>query len=180
MATIHTAAHTTITHIGMYRIGKVDGCGPFRQRDQIALGREAEHLIMEQFKLGMLQKLLRTIAFRKHFDEMAQPTIGVGFRCLHPHTLGSFLGLGVLINTMRRHPALSDFMHELRADLQFHAHPVRANDGGVDRAVIILLGVGDVILETPRHHPPCLMHNAQRPVTFVHLAHHHAEAKNIR
>ncbi len=44
----------------MDRIGKVDRRCMTRQRDQLALRSEAEDLIMEQFELGVFEKLLRS------------------------------------------------------------------------------------------------------------------------
>ncbi|KAH2809737.1 hypothetical protein KXV85_005642, partial [Aspergillus fumigatus] len=50
-----------------------------RERDQLALRREAEHLVVEQLELGMLEEFLRIGAFRQHADGVPQPGKGVGF-----------------------------------------------------------------------------------------------------
>ncbi len=69
----------SIADIGMNGIGEIDGVGAARQRDQPALRREAEHLVEEQLKLRMLQKLLGVIAFKEIVDELAKPLIGGAF-----------------------------------------------------------------------------------------------------
>ena len=53
------------------------GVGAARQRDQAALGREAEHLVLEQLELGVLEELLGIVAVEQHVDQMPQPEIGV-------------------------------------------------------------------------------------------------------
>jgi hypothetical protein len=62
--------------------------------DQHALRREAEHLILEQFQLGVLEKFFRVVAFGQLLDRPAQPGVGVGFgdagaphRCRWPESL---------------------------------------------------------------------------------------------
>ena len=54
---IDAAADAAIADIGMHGVGEVDHVGLARQRDELALGREAEHLIVEQLKLGVFEKL---------------------------------------------------------------------------------------------------------------------------
>ena len=63
----------------MHGIGEVDHIGLTRQRDQLALGREAEHLIVEKFELGMLEELLRIGAVGQDRDGVAQPRKRVRF-----------------------------------------------------------------------------------------------------
>ena len=55
------------------------GVGALRQGDELALGREAEDLVLEQLELGMLEEFLGTFAFREHLDEVAEPAIRIGF-----------------------------------------------------------------------------------------------------
>ena len=50
-----------------------------RQRDQLALGREAEDLVLEEFELGVLEELLRAVALCQQVDRAAQPLIGAAF-----------------------------------------------------------------------------------------------------
>ncbi len=51
--TVDLGAHAAIANIGMDRIGKIDWCRSTRQRNQAALRREAENLILKQLKLCM-------------------------------------------------------------------------------------------------------------------------------
>ncbi len=57
---VDLAADRHVADIGMHRIGEVDRRRAWRgSANELALRREAEHLIVEQFELGVLEKLLR-------------------------------------------------------------------------------------------------------------------------
>jgi len=56
---VDLGAHGGVADVGVHRIGKVDRRRLARQGDQFALGREAEHLVVEQFELGVLEKFFR-------------------------------------------------------------------------------------------------------------------------
>ena len=77
---VDLAADRGIADVGMHRIGEVDRRRLARQRDQFALGREAEHLVVEQFELGVLEEFLRIGAFRQQLDRPPQPGIGARTR----------------------------------------------------------------------------------------------------
>ena len=76
---VDLAADRAVADIGMHGIGKIDDVGVARQRDQLALRGEAEHLVVKQLQLGVLEEFLRIGAFRKDADRVAQPSKGVGF-----------------------------------------------------------------------------------------------------
>jgi hypothetical protein len=77
-AAVDLGADAGIADIGVDRIGEIDRRRAARQRDQAALRREAEDLVLEQFELGVFEELLGIVAFRQGFDRAAQPGIGVG------------------------------------------------------------------------------------------------------
>ena len=79
VAAIDAAADAAVADAGVNGIGEVDRRRAARQGDELALGREAEDLVLEQLELGVLEEFARAFAFRQHLDQMAQPAIGVGF-----------------------------------------------------------------------------------------------------
>ena len=133
-----------------------------RQRDQLALGREAEHLVVEQLELGVLEKLLRIGALGEQLDGAAQPGIGAGSRATASRSAS------------RRRPCRARArrcrIRRSRASRgcgsAARRAAGRADHGGVDRAVVVLLRRRDVILEAARHHRPGRMHDAERLVAF--------------
>ena len=81
---VDLAAHRHIANARMHRIRKVDGVGAPRQGNQLALRREAKHLIVKQFELGVLEELFRVGAFSEQLDRPAQPCIGLRFAQASP------------------------------------------------------------------------------------------------
>ena len=72
----------------------------------------------------------------------------------------------VLVQRVRGDPVVRDLVHLLGTDLQFDALLARADHGGVNGAVIILLRGRDVILEAARHHRPRRMNDPERLVAL--------------
>jgi hypothetical protein len=59
----------------VHGIGEIDRRRAARQRDQIALGREAEHLVLEHLELGVLEELLRIVGVLEDVEQLAQPAV---------------------------------------------------------------------------------------------------------
>ena len=164
----------------MHRVGKVDRRGAPRQGDQAALGREAEHLILEQLQLGVLQELFRRIALGQKLDGAAQPLVGAALGgepgvdlALHA------LLAGLLVMGVGGDAVLGDLVHLGGADLKLDALALRPDHRGVDRAVIVLLRRRDVVLVAARHHRPAGMDDAERRVALGQGADDHAEADDV-
>ena len=85
----------------------------------------------------------------------------------------------LLIGPVRGQTVIGMRMHFLIADLDLDPHPLRMNHGGVERAVAVALGRGDIILEPPRHHRPFAVDQPQRAVTLIGIGHDHAERHDI-
>src|SRR6202011_5165579 len=64
-------------------------------------------------------------------------------------------------------------------DLQFGALLAGADDGGMDRAIVVLLRRRDVILKAARHERPFGMNDADRAVAILDRGYDHAEAEDI-
>ena len=171
---VDLGADRRVADVGVHRIGEIDGVRPPRQRDQLALG-EAEHLIVEQLELGMLEEFLRIGALREQLDGAAQPRIGA--RLAREH-LGGRAGT-VLVERVRGDAVFGDLVHVARADLQLDALLARADHGRVNRAVVVLLGRRDVVLEAARHDRPGRVHDAERLVALGERLHDHAELENV-
>ena len=172
---VDLGANRGVADIGVHRIGEIDGGGATRQGDQLAFGREAEHLVLEKFELGVLEELFRAVAFGQRFDGVAQPGIGVALR-REQIALPVFT---ILVKRMGGDTEFGDLMHALGADLQLDTLARRADDGGVDGTIVVLLGRRDIILEAARHDAPARMHDTQRPVAGWNIVHQNAETVDI-
>ncbi len=159
----------------MHGIGEIDHIGLTRQRDQLSLRRKAEHLIVKQLQLGMLEELFRVGAVRQNSDGVAQPGEGVGFALQEFGRRAD----AILVEGVRGDAEFRDLVHFLGADLQFDALVAGTYYGSVNRAIIVLLRGRDVVLEPAGHHRPCGVHDAERAVAGFDVLHHDAESKNI-
>ena len=81
---------------------------------------------------------------------------------------------------MRGNAELGNLMHLEGADLQFDTLARRPHDGGVQRAVVILLRRRDIVLEAARHDAPAGVDDAQRAIAILGRVDENAEAVNIR
>ena len=160
----------------MHRIGKIDGRRLARQRDQLALGREAEDLVVEKLELRVLEEFFRVRSFRQEFDGAPQPRIGV--RLARQHLVGR--ADPILVERVRRDAVFGDLVHVHGADLQLDALIAGADHRGVDRVVVVLLGRRDVVLEPARDDRPGGVHDAERLVALGQGLHDDAESKNVR
>ena len=141
----------------------------------LPFGREAEHLVVEQLELGVLQKLFRIGAFGQDADGVAQPGKGVGF-VLEP--LGR-RAHAFLVEGVGGDAEFGDLVHFLGADLQLDALVAGTDHGGVERTVVVLLRRRDVVLEAAGHHRPGGVHDAERAVAGFDIRHHDAEAVDV-
>ena len=146
-----------------------------RQRDQLALRREAEHLVVEQLELGVLEELLRIGALGQQLDGAAQPRIGARSRA----TASRSASRRRPCRARARRCRIRRSRASRGADLQLDALLARPDHGGVDRAVVVLLGRRDVVLEAARHHRPGRVHDAERLVALGQRLHDHAEAEDV-
>ena len=74
-AAVDLGADAGVADLGMDGIGEVDRRRAARQRDQIALGREAEHLVLEHLELGVLEEFLRVGRVLEDVEQLAQPAV---------------------------------------------------------------------------------------------------------
>ena len=155
-AAVDLGADAGVADLAVHRIGEVDRRRAARQGDQLALGREAEHLVLEHLELGVLEELLGVGRLVEDVDQAAQPGIlrRVGRRP------------ALLVDPVRGDAALGLVLHLLGADLDLDALAERADHAGVQRAVAVRLGHRDVVLEALRQHLVAAVQQAERLVAL--------------
>ena len=171
---VDLGAHRGVADVGVERVGEVDGRGAARQRDQPAARGEAEHLVLEQLELGVFEEIFLGRPGGDVFDGLAQPGEGLALVANFAE-VGAFLVGGVCGDAV-----FGDAVHLLGADLQLDTLPAEPDDGGVDRAVVVMLGDRDVVLEASWNDFPVGMHDAQRPVAVGNVRHDDAKADHVR
>ena len=80
---------------------------------------------------------------------------------------------------MRGDAVFGDLVHLAGADLQLDALLAGPDHGGVDRAVVVLLGRRDVVLEAAGNDRPGGVDDAERLIAFGDVCDDDAEAENV-
>ena len=109
-AAIHLRADRRVADVGVDRIGEVDRRRPLRQRDQPALGREAEHLVVEQLELGVFEEVLGGIGVGQQRDGAAKARIGAALARRDPDVEGP----PILVEGVGRDAVLGEVVHRGR------------------------------------------------------------------
>ena len=164
---VDLGAHRLVAEIGVDGIGEVDRGGALGQLDQLARGGEGEDPILVHRHPGRFEQLLGRFRLLDQLDEVADPG-GLAHRPRRPRLVGpmrgkAVFGLGV---------------HLLVADLDLDA-PLRMDHRGVEGAVAVALGGGDVILEAAGHHRPAAVKQPQRAIALLDIVDDHAERHHI-
>ena len=89
------------------------------------------------------------------------------------------VGDALLVEGVGGDAVLGDAVHLLGADLQLGALAAEADDGRVDRAVVVVLGDRDVVLEAAGHDLPVGVDDAERAVAVGDRRHDDAEADHV-
>ncbi len=118
----------------------------------------------------MLEEFLGIGGMIENVEQLAQPAI--------LPSLGTWRAL--LVDPVRGHAELGHLVHLARADLHLDALPLRADDAGVKRAVIVRLGRRDVVLETAGHHGIAAVDDAERVIALLDRVHHDAKRHDVR
>src|SRR3546814_12118019 len=61
--------------VGVYRIGEIDRRRAGRQREEVALRREAEDLVGKHLEPGMLEEFFRARRVLEDFQELPEPAV---------------------------------------------------------------------------------------------------------
>ncbi len=171
-APVHFRAHRFIAKVGVQGVSKVHRRRTARQVNQITVRREAEYLVLIKFKLGVFEEFLGALRMLHDVHQLAQPAVLAAF---------GILGFGRLfVRPVGGNAELCLFVHFGGADLHFDAVVFRPDDRGMERAVTVRLGQGDIILEPPRHRRVEPVNNPQCMITLRHTGHEDAEGHDIR
>ncbi|MNH00628.1 hypothetical protein D3C79_598270 [compost metagenome] len=107
------------------------------------------------------------------FEHLAQP--GDLFFVV----IGAGLDVGALVAPVGADAKFGLFVHAVGTDLHFQYLALGADHGGVKRAVAVLLGVGDVVVELFGDVPPEGVDDAQRGVAVAHFRDQHAHRAHV-
>ncbi len=156
-AAVHLGAARAMPQIGMQCVGEFHRGRAFGQRDHFAKRREHVNLVMEQFVLELLLQVALVGQVFLPLQYLAQPRdllveAGIRFHAFLVAPVGGDAEFGMPV-------------HLAGAYLHLERQAARADHGGVQRAVVVALGVRDVVVEFAFDRRPQFMHQAERGVT---------------
>ncbi|RMS15574.1 hypothetical protein ALP72_05645 [Pseudomonas coronafaciens pv. coronafaciens] len=166
-------APTVMADLGVNPIGKVQRRRPLGQVDGVPVRREDIDPVRFDIDPQLVCQATDITQLFMPLEHLTQPgnllfvVIGPGF------------DVGALVAPVRADAQLGFFVHGVGADLHLQHLAFRADDRGVQRAIAIFLGVGDVIVELLRNMPPQRMHNPQRGVAVAHFRDQHAQGTHV-
>ena len=168
---VDARAHALVADLGVDRVGEVDRAGVLGQGLDLALGREAVHLLGVEVDLERVQELVRVLDLLLPLEHLAQP--GEGLVVLVE------AGLALLVLPVGRDALLGHAVHLLGADLDLEGLALVADDRGVQRLVAVGARHGDEVLDPSGHRPPEVVDHPERRVAVGHVRHQHAQGHEV-
>ncbi len=172
-APVDLGASAVMTDLGVHAVGEIQRRGPLGQVDRMAVRREDVDPVRLDIDPQLFSQAADVAELFVPFQHLAQP--GNFLFVL----VGPGLDVGALVAPMRTHTQLRFFVHGVGADLHFQHFALGADHGGVQRAIAVFLGVGDVVVELLGNVPPQRMDDAQRGVAIAHFRHQHAHGAYV-
>ncbi len=170
-AAIDLRATAAVANHGVHLIGEIERRGALRQ---------VQHLVL---RAQRIDPVLGQFGIERPGQFVALPVLGLLQQLAHPGDLaveGLLRALAAfLVLPVRGHAQLGLRMHLVGTDLHFNGAPFRTNHGGMQRAIVVGLGPGDVIVELARHRCPQCMHHAQRGIAGGDIVDHYPHRTDV-
>ncbi len=172
-APVDLGAAAVVADFGVHAVGEVQRRGTLGQVDGMAV--RGEHvdpvrLDVDPQLLGQATDVAQLFVPLQH---LAQPGN------LLFVMVGTGLDVGALVAPVGANTQLGFLVHAVGTDLHFQHLALGADHRGVQRAIAVLLGVGDVVVELLGDMPPQGVHDAQRGVAVADFRHQHAYRAHI-
>ncbi|RMQ54470.1 hypothetical protein ALQ01_05585 [Pseudomonas savastanoi pv. glycinea] len=172
-AAVDLRTTAVMADFGVHPIGKVQRCCALGQVDGVTVRGEDVDAVRLDIDSQLVCQAADVAQLFMPFEHLTQPgnllfvMIGAGF------------DVGAFIAPMRTNAQLGLFMHGVGADLHFQHLAFRPDNGGVQRAIAVFLGVGDVIVELFGNMPPQGVHNAQRGIAIAHFRDQYTQRAHV-
>src|SRR5690606_30544034 len=145
----------------------------------LALGRERIDAVLDQFAVEFPEQA--HIAFGAGIEQAPHPfDLAVERRIAGGRTAcAARHAAGFLVAPVRGHAEFGLGMHVEGADLHFERLAFGADHGGVQRAVVVVLGPGDVVVELAGQRRPQRVDDAERGVAGGDVVDHHPHRAQV-
>ena len=172
-APVDLGTAAVVTDFGVHAVSEVQRRGALGQIDGMAVRGEHVNAVRLDIHAKLIGQAANVTQLFVPFEHLTQPG-----DLLLVVVRGGF-DVGALVPPMRANTQLGFLVHGLGADLHLQHLAFRPEHGGVQRAVAVFLGVGDVVVEFLGDVPPQCMHDTQRGVAVADLGHQHAHSANV-
>ncbi len=167
-SSVDPRADAAVPHLGVDRVGEVDGLRPGGKGDHLALRREDEDLVLLQVDLQARHELGRVARSPAASRPGAAATRGPRPGCAAPCSPSARRRRTPPCRCISRGP-----------DLELDRLALRADDRRVQRLVEVELGHRDVVLEPPLNRPPQRVDRTERAVAVLDRLDDHAHSDEI-
>ena len=157
---VDAGAAAAVPEFRVHLVGIVERRGPAGQVHDVALRGQHVDAVLEQVGAHAIEEVRVGLAFGGGGEQLAQP--------LDLAVVGGVAPAAFLVTPVSRDPELGMLVHLARADLHFDGNLAGTDDGRVQRAVGVVLGGGDVVVELARNVGPAAVHQAQRRIAVGH------------
>jgi hypothetical protein len=137
----------------------------------LTLRGEDIDLVLEQFGAKLVGELAAVGDVVLPFQDAPEP--GDLFLILR------ILPAAFLVAPVRRHTEFGMAVHVEGADLHFQRAFLRADDRGVQRTVVVALGLRDVVVEFARDRLPQVVHQSEHRIAVDLMLDQHAHGTNV-
>src|SRR5690606_27931464 len=168
-AAVDLGAAAAVADLGVHGVGEVEHGGATRQVDDFAARGDHVDAVLDQ--LGGEAGGQRLLVVAARLQQLP-----------HPGDLALESGVGAaafLVAPVRGDAELGVLVHLVGADLHFQRAPARADHRGVQAAVVVALGLGDVVVELAGNRRPELVRHAERRVAGRDVVHQHAGGTDV-
>ncbi len=156
---------------GVHVVSEIQRGGALRQVDHLAHRGQRIDTVLDQLGVERAgQPAL--LAVLRLFQQLPHPG-DLAIECLL-RALAAFL-----VFPVRGHAQFGLRVHVVSTDLHLDRAPFRADHGSVQRAVVVGLGPGDIVVELARHRRPQRVHHAQRGVAGGNVVDHHPHRAQV-
>ena len=189
-AAVDLRADGAVADLAVDGVGKVHGGGAVGQGDCLTVGGEDDDFVGVEGVSQRLVELLRLGVGVRNFGDGLQDADVHHRRGLGARLLGVLRGRAAtscdlltarrrLVAPVRRHTVLGLFVHLVGADLNLKRQVTRTVHSQMQRLVVIVLRVLNVVLETASHRRPQGQHVAEHCVAFRLFLNHDAHGEDV-
>src|SRR5690606_25495210 len=172
-AAVDLGPAAAVPDFGMHVVGEIQRRRAARQVDHFALGRERIDAVLDEFAVEFPEQA--RIAFGAGIEQAPHPfDLAVERRIAGGRAAGAArYAAGLLVAPVRGYAEFGLGVHLEGADLHFERLALGADHGRVQRAVVVVLGPGDVVVELAGQRRPQRVHDAEGGVAGGDVVDHH-------